>query len=383
MGRRSDVPVVPTFGSSGSSLAGVFAIIVALPLTLSCRQILGIGPRPVHQADGGASEPIELMICGLPTSGPTAACGQCMNDACCTQAGVCAESQDCPKLEACVRACAAGDAVCRAGCYAGPGTPSQTQQVLEDCRATYCADACSSGPWECLGQVTWSRQSSTGSTPQNMTINTAVDDESNIPISGATVRVCSLVDPMCLVPLTSGQTDDTGVAALVVDTAKYVPPLALFLDYHKEGFQDLLVLFNTPPLVQAPFFVTSGRSDFDGVAIALHADGHWSDASTGTTYDPTRAQVLVLVRDCNDLPAGNSQPLRGLLTVTWPDRDAQTRTAVDAANGSALAVNLPVNPAAGITRVVVFEAASLRFIGTASLAVRPNTLTVTSLVPTP
>ena len=217
-----------------------------------------------------------------------------------------------------------------------------------------------------------------------MIIRTAVDDENNLALSGVTVRVCSVVDPGCLVPLTEGQTDAAGVATLVLDTGRHVPPLSAFLDYHKDGLQDLVVLFNTPPLVQAPpVFALGGRPGFDGVAVVLHADGHWSDVSTGTTHDPTRAQVLLFLRDCNNELARNDQPLRGVLVVTWPDRDGQTSTTIDHVHGSALAVNLPVTPGAEITRAVAWESSSHRFIGTASFVVRPDTLTITTLVPTP
>ena len=202
-----------------------------------------------------------------------------MNEACCLQAQGSRRPGGLPALEACIRACAAGDAVCRAACH-GTGSVALLQQLVEDCRATFCADACSSGPWECLGHVTWSQHASADSGP--IIIKTAVDDENNVPVSGVTVRACSLADPTCRVPIGSGFTDDTGVAALAASD-RYVPPLSVFLDYHKQGFQDLVVVFNTPPLVQAPVFAVGGRTGFDGVAVGLHADGHWSDGSTGTT----------------------------------------------------------------------------------------------------
>jgi hypothetical protein len=363
--------------------AGVVVMVFALLSTTSCRQILEIEPRAVSTGDGGAAEAVALAVCGLPSAGPTAACGQCMNEACCLQAQGCVDREDCRALEACVRACGSGDAVCRAACD-GTGSVALLQKLVEDCRATYCADACRSGPWECLGHVTWSRRGSTDPSSRTMIISTAVDDENRGPISGATVRLCSLVDPMCLLPLAEGQTGDAGVATLVLDTSTHVPPLSVFLDYHKDGLQDLVVLFNTPPLVEAPpVFALGGRPGFDGVAVVLHADGHWSDLGTGTTHDPTRAQALVFVRDCNNEPAGRDQELRGVLVVTWLDRDGQTSTTMDLANGSALAANLPVDPSAGITRVVAWEASSQRFIGTANLVVRSDTLTITSLAPTP
>src|SRR4029077_5548865 len=131
-----------------------------------------------------------------------------------------------------------------------------------------------------------------------------------------------LADPSCLVPLATGTTDSAGETSLVVNTFDHVPPLAVFLDYHKEGFQDLLMHYNSPPIVQTPPYApASSRVNFDGVAVTLQTDGHWSDEVTGTTYDPTRAQVILRLWDCNRLLAGG-------VAVTWRDRDEQTKTLV-------------------------------------------------------
>jgi hypothetical protein len=354
------------------ALAGALAITIALPVSTSCRQIMGIAPRDVYQADGGSSDAVELMVCGLPSVGPTAACGQCLTEACCDPARLCADAQNCAALEACIRGCATGDAVCRRQCYGATPALRGIHQDLELCRASSCGAECGPGPWACLGNVKWSSRSSIGIAPA-ITIKTAVDDDMGTPISGATVRVCSMADPRCLLPLATGTTDSAGETALVVDTYQHVPPLAVFLEYHKQGFQDLLMHYNTPPLIQTPPLTPAGgRLNFDGVAVKLQTDGHWSDDQTGTTYDPTRAQVLLVLFDCNGVWTEG-------VAVTWLDRDEQTKT-LEIGSG---VVNLPVNPATGITRVLLTEPASGRLVGTANLVVRPDTLSFSALVPTP
>jgi hypothetical protein len=279
----------------------------------------------------------------------------------------------CAQVEACVRACGSGETMCRSKCYDASGPGAQLQQGLESCRAIHCAKECLPAPWECLGRVKWPYPSLK---PKAIAVKTTAVCAScgagggHAPLAGATVRVCSLADPKCGLPLAGSVTDNSGAATLRVDTSLFPPPLAVFLEYKKAGYLDTLADLNMPPL----------GSDVDIGSMPLldpKVNVGALASMLSTKYDPTRAHVAMKVVDCNGQPATKS------VVVTWLDRDDQTATTpYFAFTGAAHAINLPIN-AAGITRIVTRVAESNQLVATSNVVVRPGADSFASAAPTP
>lgn len=341
-----------------------FSIVLGLlSLGVACRQIAGIEDREFH--DGGPP------VCGLPTLGATPACAPCMQ-ACCDESANCANSDGCPKLSACVQACALGDSPCRAKCIAAMTPDSASRQALElveACRDATCAAACTGGPWACLGQVEWS--SPRVVTPQLAIKAKLVSPDNGPPIAMATGRACSMADPSCASPLATAMGDGLGVVTLNIDTRAHLPPLSVFVEYRAPNFLDALVSLDTPP-VSSPLDLGSLTMDSAAsVALVAAKDLH-------TTYDPTRAMVAVLPYDCT----GRAALL--IAQVQFPDADAQTKTLQPyPVTGEALAMNLPVNAPALLARVVARVWGKTQIVAAASVVVRPSAKTWVYLNPTP
>jgi hypothetical protein len=316
---------------------------------------------------------LHVVVCGLPNGGATATCGQCVAQDCCTEAQACAGTDGCPQIDACVRACASGDAMCRAGCYASKGAVAQLQQGVESCRASRCAKECLPPQWECLGRVKWRTPNLT---PQTIVIKTKAicptcgAGGGPAALAGAIVRVCSIADPKCHLPLAAGTSDGNGAVALQLDTSLHPPPLAVFLEYRKDGFLDTLFHLNTPPV--------TGDLDVGAVPVLdpkVNTSGF--ARMLGTTYNPARAFVGTRPVDCNGQYATKK------IAMTWLDRDDQTATTPyfaysDSANG----INLPINTA-GVTRIVARVAETNQLIATTSIVVRPRGASLVTLAPAP
>jgi hypothetical protein len=189
------------------------------------------------------------------------------------------------------------------------------------------------------------------------------------PVAGATVRVCSLADPKCLRPLARRETDDSGAATLGIDTSSYPPPLAVFFEYRKAGYEDVLVQLGQP---------VSGDVDLGRIILVdMKAEQEPTVANLGTTYDPKRATVDAYISDCNGRPAAKE------VSLTWLDRDGATVTRDHFPyTGAAIAVNVPVNDA-GITRVVGRDPKTARLIFTVHAVVRAGANTELRLAPAP
>lgn len=312
-------------------------------------------------------------VCGLPSVGATEACEPCMAAACCNEAEECSKIEGCAPLEACVRACGSGDATCRSRCYAAAGPVADFQQGLESCRAAHCAKQCLPGPWECLGRVTWRYPSLR---PKTIAIKTKAvcvacgAGGGQAPLPGATVRLCSLADPKCRLPLAESITDADGGAILRVDTSLHPTPLAAFIEHKKSGYLDTLAHVNVPPI--------GGDLDI-GLTKLLDPKVNAAPgaAMLGTKFDPMRATVDVLALDCNGQPAPKD------VVVTWLDRDDQTATTpYFVYSKSAHAINVPVNDA-GLVRIVTRVAETNQLVTTANVVVRPGALSLVSVAPAP
>ena len=366
-GKGSSRPMAVDLSTSGLRRPKVRRLLLATTVVVALSMV-ALGTLRFF---GGAR--LADSVCGLPSLGATESCGPCMAKSCCGEAHECAAIEGCAPLEACVRACVSGDAVCRATCYAAKGPLAQAQQGVESCRATHCAKECLPPQWVCLGRVKWQFPSLT---PPTITIKTAATCAScgagggAAPLPGATVRACSIADPKCDLPLAASIADDRGAVTLKVDTSLYPPPLAIFLEYRKDGFLDTLFQLNTPPV--------SGDLEVGAVTLMDTKQNAAGFAHMlGATYDPARAFLGTRPLDCNGQLATKK------IAVTWPDRDDRTASTpyfpyVD----SAAAINLPVNTAS-LARIVARVAETNQLIATTSVVVRPGAATYVPLAPTP
>lgn len=278
-----------------------------------------------------------------------------------------------PAVEACERACASGDAACRESCSSGKGTAAELQRGVESCRAEHCVAECLPGPWECLKNVAWHFPSVP---PRTIVIKTKTTCRAcglgggPAPLAGVSVRVCSLADPGCELPLASSTSDPTGAVSSSIDTAIYPPPLSVYLEYRKQGYREVLLHLNTPPVSGD---LDLGRMDLLDPQVNVAA----AASMFSTPVDPTRAWASVVPTDCNGLPATKK------LTLTWLDRDDQTvALPYFAYTGDTSAMNLPINGAA-LTRIVARVTETHQLVATTHLVVRPGVDSITQLVPTP
>jgi serine/threonine-protein kinase len=315
----------------------------------------------------------EELICGLPERGVTAACGQCLSAACCKEAEECVATEGCPQVEGCIRACSSGDAVCRARCYATKGATAQLQRGVENCRAEHCAAECLPPRWECLGRVAWQYPRFQ---PQAIAIKATAacwscgPGNGHAPLAGTRVRLCSVADPKCALPLASTVADDSGAVILKIDTSIHPPPLSVFLEFRKEGYLDNLVPLTSPPvsgdLDVGPHFLLQRTVNVSGAATQL-----------GTTYDPSRAFVNIHPLDCNGQVATKE------VAVTWLDRDGRTSTTDYFGYArSAMAINVPIN-SAGLTRIVARVADTKQLVVATGVVVRAGAVTHAELAPAP
>jgi hypothetical protein len=349
-------------------------ILVASLLLAGCRQLVGIEPR---QFDAGAS-PTPFPACGLETW--SAACSSCIATSCCTQAQGCVGDLACASAEACVHeTCAPGDSACRLACSNKWDSVSDAQVTLRDCRQQYCVDAC--GPWDCLGNVTWRIPNPI---PSQIKVSATVECETCStggavqPIAGVHVRVCSMADPECKAELTHGDSDQNGKVTLML--ALQGTPASVYLEFHKEGWQDDLLLLNTPPL----------SYDFDVGDVKMETLGELATIASNipfvTTYDPSLAVAKIRVSNCNLQSSAGVE-------VFWDNLQGATIGSFDLSEWNVVAMNLPI-PANDTTRVVARlkdpnpaapqDAGTGPFIASVNLVVRPGAVTLAPFVtPTP
>jgi hypothetical protein len=250
--------------------------------------------------------------------------------------------------------------------------------MLSDCRQQACTDAC--GPWDCLGNVGWRIPNSI---PAQIRISATVECEDCGPtanaqtIAGAHVRVCSMADPECKAELTSGDSDQAGKVALTLPLQG--TPASVYLEFHKDGWQDDLLLLNTPPL----------SYDFDVGVVKMDTPADLAAIANlplMTTYDPSLAVVKLRVSNCNlQLSPG--------VEVSWDNPQGATIGSFDLLEWTVVAMNLPV-PGNETTRVVarlmdpnpaaLQDAGTGPFIASVDIVVRAGAVTLAPfVVPTP
>ena len=114
-------------------LARVAAVVAAIGLAPSCRQVVGI--------TDSAPEKLSSTVCGMPYG--TATCAACANEHCCAASSACAADKTCSAYESCLGACG-GDPACRSTCTVDypVGTDAKDVSELSACLAANCEAAC-------------------------------------------------------------------------------------------------------------------------------------------------------------------------------------------------------------------------------------------------
>ncbi len=345
-----------------------------LLLLMGCRQLVGIEPRQVFD---GSTSAAAFPACGLETR--SAACASCLTMNCCAQAHQCVADRPCASTEACVQTCAAGDSACQLGCSKKWDPVSATQAQLRDCRDG-CAEAC--GPWDCLGNVRW-QVPDTIPNPIAVRATTMCGGcsptQGTAFLGGVRVRVCSVADPQCLSALASADSDERGNVALTLNSQN--SPAAVYLELHKDGYLDDLLMLNTPPL--------SSHFDVGVVHMETPADVDQIARNLNTTpatiYNPSLAVVKVRVGNCNlQRSAG--------IDLTWAGQGGATIVPLDNSQWDAIAMNMPI-PTNETIRVVARKSTSTStspntstepLVASVNLIVRPAAVTLAPFVtPTP
>jgi hypothetical protein len=360
-------------GSGKAIRLPVFLLLPFLLFPMGCRQLVGITPRQV--LDGGASGAV-FLACGLEVRSAT--CASCLAMNCCPQAHACVADVSCARTEGCVQMCPAGDSACQIACSKKWDPVSAAQAQLRDCREG-CAETC--GPWDCLGSVKWQIPDPL---PSTITIRATTMCGTCGPTLGPAfnpevrVRVCSVADPECLSELATGNSDQSGNVALPFMTQK--SPAAVFLEVHKDGWLDDLVMLNTPPLsydFDVGIIHMEARQDVEQIAQDLKT-------APVTIYDSNLALMKLRVSDCN------LQRSSGI-ELTWAGQGNATIVPLgNTSDWNAVVMNLPV-PANQTIRVVARKApptsvdgATPQVVASINLVVRGGAITLAPFVtPTP
>jgi len=162
-----------------------------------------------------------------------------------------------------------------------------------------------------------------------------LDGSTDLPIAGATVRLCPRADTLCEQPRSVTTTDDAGAVLLTLADE--------YLELQAPGYRNHLAAGMTSLEV-----TTAGVSPLE-VHFDLYTSAGFAalEADTGVVPDGQRGDVEVLVRDClYESAAGAHVQLDGIdagtnlryLVADLPSTDA---TETDLASGSALYFNVP------------------------------------------
>jgi hypothetical protein len=147
-------------------------------------------------SDGGGSESGTYVS---PWTFADATCGQCVYANCGLAVQDCGRDPNCRAYEACVAACAAGDAACAALCWGRvPSAPSSTQTwELNHCAATACSDKCrfwaSSNGQRCGSWPTLTPDCATCCCPELI----ACENDPECVAEAACVSQCEVFDSRC------------------------------------------------------------------------------------------------------------------------------------------------------------------------------------------
>jgi len=229
--------------------------------------------------------------CGVDPCGgyvfASAACATCGTAECCSVARTCEEDAECARLTACEEACNATDADCIALCeLAHPSSAVDEERALGACTSAQCAASCIAPRWQCLEHP----PSPPPSFPVLVTLFFG-DYTSKGAIAGLALRKCDIDDYTCDASPTAplATTDGYGQATLPL------PP----------GFGGYIEVTGTR-YGQFLLFLPALSSDVQLGPIYLPNMTTVEDVESAlsVTQDSGKGMVLVVVRDCENAPAG-------------------------------------------------------------------------------
>lgn len=286
-----------------------------------------------------------------------------------TELDQCSTDGDCAKLGA-----AWSGAVCQRGTCVKPAATSAGDGGLDapnTSDASDADDAIPSGPWGCVGHVTWPLDT----TGENRSMRNRIVDVSEKAVAGVKLQGCGKLDPTCSKPIGVAATTDTG---------------GLFTLTLPRGFDGFVRATAPTPLMPAMIYGPPLYEDVDAPKVAgepLHAVAEGDIAAllsiVDATVDTTTGHLFVQSQDCEGKQAAGvtlAISLKGPNTKGYyyagglPNTDALTTDA----SGLGGFVNVPP----GNVTVTARNALGQLF-GTRTLIVKQGTVTYLTNVPSP
>jgi hypothetical protein len=186
--------------------------------------------------------------------------------------------------------------------------------------------------WSCLGSIDAPTYVDGPDVDGSSTVTDLLADT---PIVGATLTVCAATDTDCANPMSTGNTDAIGTAALSMGTSE-----GFYIEFSANGYPDHVAFGNGPP------------SDGWGLNfVPLDSAGLVQLVGLlGGTPDPTRGHVGVAVVDCSgeaapgviiEIDTADAVTMTGYFASVGVPNTSLTETSTDGRVGIA---NLPVGP---------------------------------------
>jgi hypothetical protein len=334
----------------------VACAVVAISAFAGCNALIGLGePTVGGEADGslldGAIEGPDAPAngeAGVTWPAPCSAQNECPSGTICD-----------PYYQLCEPTCS-GDQVkpcpSNAGCFR-----------LVDAGV---AGDCVAGDYVCLGSVTFD-------SPTAPLIHVALlltDVPSDAPPPLATVRACAKNDAACANPVATSTSDALGRAEFVLPTGAH----------GFDGYLDITGTSSTgEPLMEQLFYNsapwTSDVQQYVTVGSASSTQTGWP-----ATFDPARAQMIVLAVACSFTPAFGAllavSAADSRTTIAYPEGLGFSYDAgFPAQDNNALAYVANV-PGAGTTLTTTYQGVR---VGTMDVVLRPGVIVIAYLEPTP
>ena len=226
---------------------GVAGALIAAASVGACRQTLGLDAYANGTGDASVSGLCGAMAGYLSPPAQWSECESCLTSVACSDERACATSVDCQAYAACLRSCFTPG--CREQCAAIHDAGARLFAPLATAAASTggCATECEYGQdWSCLGKVKWPLVNP--ATAATTDLRLVVGDSSHLPVAGATVSVCTSIDPStgCLGPEAIGRTDGNGSVDFTLMVANLRPLREPQLLLQAAGYSDTAVSVGFP-----------------------------------------------------------------------------------------------------------------------------------------
>jgi hypothetical protein len=250
--------------------------------------------------------------------------------------------------------------------------------AFDDCMAGSCGEECALGAdWSCLGQVNVAVPAADQITASLTALEATAQA---VPIPGLEVVACASTDPTCLTPLTTTQfTDDAGTVSLAIPTT---------MQSGRQPFNGFVQLtdpsgtYVTELGFQGPSTTQNGAAS--KIIVFNLGQAQLAAASLGTTYDPSKAAVLMTATDCANRPALGvtfDANVNGASTLVFYTRSQLVSKTATATDSSGTALTGFVSP--GTVEIVVRSGdPTPRTIADVPVLTRAGAVTVVRVAPT-